>query len=60
MYTEATGNAATYEQSNPTESVWDAGASSWDILGNVESSLWDVSLQEYTELSGNAAIWSEA
>lgn len=53
MFIEATGNTAAYNQSNPTESIWDSGASSWDLTGNVESSLWDVILQAYAASSGN-------
>ena len=69
MYTEATGNTATYDQSNPTESVWDAGASSWDIIGNAELTLWDVIITSFAvssgdttsfaASSGNAATYSE-
>jgi len=59
MFTEATGNATVYNQSNPTESAWDLGASSWDIEGNVELSLWDVTLQPYTKSSGNSTTWNE-
>ena len=59
MYTEATGNPAIYDQSNPTESVWDAGASSWDIIGNAELTLWDVITTSYSEQSGSSSIWTE-
>ena len=59
MYTEATGNAVVYDQSNPTESVWDAGASSWDILGNAELTLWDVVITSYSQQSGNSLNWTE-
>ncbi len=54
MFTEAAGNTVTYNQSNPTESIWDSGTSSWDLTGNVEASLWDVTSQAYTETSDNS------
>jgi len=60
MYTEATGNAVTYDQSNPTESVWDAGATSWDVAGNVELTLWDVITTSFSVLSGNSVSFAEA
>ena len=59
MYTESTGNTAAYNQSNPTESIWDSGETSWDLSGNVEASLWDVTLQDYSGTSGNAIILAE-
>ena len=59
MYTESTGNSAAYNQSNPTESAWDSGVSSWDLSGKVETSLWDVTLQDYAEPSGNTIILAE-
>ena len=59
MFTEEIGNIATYNQSNPTESIWDSGASSWDLSGNVEASLWDVTLQAYAQTSGDTITLAE-
>ena len=59
MYTEATGNTATYVQVSQTEAIWDNDDSKWDFNGNFYASQWDILTKSYTEASGNSIIYEE-
>ena len=59
MYTEATGNAATYIQVSQTEAIWDNGDSKWDFNGNIYATQWDILTQSYSEATGNSTIYDE-
>lgn len=58
-FTEVPGTTVTYNQDNPTETVWDGGASKWDVIGNTVTSFWDTSTTNYTRQSGASTPWTE-
>jgi hypothetical protein len=58
-YTEATANPTLfYDEDLGIE--WDLGATSWDVVGNVATTHWDITTTAYTEASNNTATWTLA
>lgn len=70
VWTEADNGVTQVYDEGLTGSVWDSGASVWDVEGNVILSYWDVAAgtswvdsagqsASWVEQSGNAATWTE-
>lgn len=59
-WTEAGSGADQVYDENLNESVWDNGASVWDLSGNVVLSNWDVSSTSWTDTAGQTTTWIDA
>ena len=57
-YTEQAGNSSSYNESITGDTVWDSGATEWDLNGNVATAYWDKpDLTAYSTESGDTPIW---
>lgn len=59
IWSDATTNASVWSCINPVESEWDAGASQWDLVGNVYTTLWDVNDDTWSDATTNTVTWSD-
>lgn len=59
-YTKQTNISLIYKSTAIGGSEWDNGDSVWDVVGNVNTSIWDgVSKTSYTATTENTPIWTE-
>lgn len=59
IWSTATTNASTWFVQNPEETTWDAGATFWDLNGNVYITLWDNIDNTWADQASNATTWSD-
>ena len=48
-----------YSLDNQGGTIWDGGATRWDVKGNVETTIWDKIAPNYQTEAENTAIWTE-
>jgi len=59
-WTPQSGGSTSYRQAR-AGSVWDGGASLWDVSGNVAQSAWDAGASaSWAAQSGGSTTWTEA
>lgn len=58
MWVEASSISSTWNVLNPEATVWDAGATTWDLDGNVNRTVWDGVDTAYTDQTGTTVTWS--
>ena len=58
-YTDAPGNSASYNEDKKNVTIWDNGDTSWDQIGNVAVTFWDITPTIYTDETGNTPIYVE-
>lgn len=59
-YTEETGNDAIYNEDKKNVTTWDNGETSWDQIGNVAVTFWDISPTDFVEQPGNTPTYVES
>lgn len=60
IWSDASTNSALWYTVNPTSTVWDAGATSWDLDGNVYNTVWDDKDTVYSDATTTSVTWSDA
>ena len=58
-WTEQADTDSTYYSAIPGGTIWDSGNTKWDVRGNVESTIWDVTDPTYTEETAASNTWVE-
>jgi len=58
-YTEQTNISVSYNEQAPNAALWNNGAVEWNVVGNVETALWNVSNTTYTNTTDNTPVYAE-
>lgn len=59
IWSAATTNTSLWYAQNPTETTWDAGATYWDLDGNVYQTLWDNIDDTWADTTPTATTWTD-
>jgi len=58
-YTEQTTDDVIYSERLSSETRWDGGLTTWDVVGNAATTHWDETTVTYTESTGTTPTYTE-
>lgn len=58
-WADVTPTTSEWTVTNPTATIWDGGATQWDLNGNVYTTLWDNIDNTWANQTGTSVIWTD-
>lgn len=61
FWNNATTNSSVWAATQQSiQTTWDGGLTTWDLDGNVNQTMWDVTRETWSNNSTNSPTWSDA